>query len=122
MRQNRKAEAAIAFNEAVKFNVRRATGLDTFKLFYDAVASETDATISLEKVMTQKYIAMFTQIEAWADWRRTGFPTLTANPNSVLPTKGAIPRRYVTVQDERQYNNNAPLVSDVLARVWWDKQ
>lgn len=119
----RNAEAATAFNDAVKLHVKKATGADAPADFVTAQASETAATITLEKIMTQKYVAMFAHLEAWADWRRTGFPTLTANPESVLPTKGAIPRRFVTVQTERQYNGeNAVLVSDVLARVWWDKQ
>ena len=31
-----------------------------------------------------------------------------------------IPRRMVNVLEERQYNGNATIVSDVSLPVWWD--
>jgi hypothetical protein len=68
--------------------------------------------------MTHKYVAMFGQIEAYADWRRTNIPTLTPNPEGGSIT--AIPRRLPTVQDERLYNPNAPAENDITKPVWWD--
>jgi hypothetical protein len=68
--------------------------------------------------MNQKYICMFTQPEVYADWRRTGFPKLTPNPNGI--TSG-IPRRLATSLDERVNNPNATVVQDVMKPVWWDQ-
>ena len=83
-----------------------------------ANANETDATVSLEKIMTQKYIAMFTQPEVWTDWRRTDLPALTPNPDANIQ---GIPRRLTTAQSERLYNSNAVVVANLLQPVWWDQ-
>ena len=113
----KEAAAATAHNDAVIASVNAVTGVAPQQIFVDSQASETAATISLEKIMTHKYVAMFGQIEAYADWRRTGIPALTPHANSNL---GAIPRRLPTVLDERLYNTNAPKNSDLKLPVWWD--
>jgi hypothetical protein len=75
--------------------------------------------VSLQQIMEQKHIALFTQLESWTDWRRTGFPTLRA-------IRGAnIPRRLLTPATELQYNRaNIPTGSTdlpwIYTRVWWD--
>ncbi len=108
--------AATAHNDAVKASILQITGSndDTFEAAY---ATENAGTISFEKIMFQKYIAMFTQVEVWNDWRRTGIPELTANPSSNLP---GIPTILPTSQDERLYNSNAVNVTNILSKVWWD--
>jgi len=95
------------------------TGSNPPPAFVTNFASETAATITLQKIMVQKYLSLFTNVEAWADWRRTGFPVLTPNPSG-FGGGSAIPRRLPTVQDERTYNPNAVVVSDIFANVWWD--
>ncbi len=110
-------EAAAAYNEAVKASVLKATGAsDT--AFESLYASEDGTSITLEKIMTQKYIAMFTQPEAWTDWRRTDIPALAPNPDAVV---AGIPRRFPTCRSERLYNSNAVVVSNILTPVWWDE-
>ena len=108
--------AATAHNDAVKASILQITGSndDTFEAAY---ATENAGTISFDKIMFQKYIAMFTQVEVWNDWRRTGIPELTANPSSNLP---GIPTILPTSQDERLYNSNAVNVTNILSKVWWD--
>ncbi|OYU96777.1 MAG: hypothetical protein CFE21_00380 [Bacteroidetes bacterium B1(2017)] len=118
LRANDKAGAATAHNDAVKASVASVTGAAPVQIFVDSQASETAASITLDKIMTHKYVAMFGQIEAYADWRRTNIPVLTPNANSNLT---AIPRRLPTVIDERLYNTNAPIVSDLTLPVWWDQ-
>jgi hypothetical protein len=120
LRLNQNAVAATAYNNAVLTSINLVTGANPSPAFITAFASETAGTITLQKIMVQKYIAMFTNVEAWADWRRTGFPVLTPNPNGAGGGT-AIPRRFPTVQDERTYNPNAVVVSDIYAHVWWDK-
>ncbi|REJ80423.1 MAG: SusD/RagB family nutrient-binding outer membrane lipoprotein [Bacteroidetes bacterium] len=110
--------AADAHNAAVIASVEQVTGATIPAPYLAAEASETAATINLTKIMTHKYIAMFTQPEVWADWRRTNIPALTPNPNGVVP---GIPRRLVTPEDERVNNRNAVVVSDLLKPVWWDE-
>ncbi len=112
-----KARAAAAHNAAVKASLAMHNASDA--AYEAANASETDATITLEKIMTQKYIALYTSIEPFSDWRRTGLPNLQ-------PAVGetAIARRWPVAQDERVYNNaNAQpyLNKTVFDRVFWDK-
>lgn len=111
-----KGRAATAFNAAVTANLNKLGVADPAYLLVHA--NETAATISLEKIMTQKYVAMFTQPEVWADWRRTNLPALTPNPDGDV---AAIPRRLTTAQSERLYNTSATVITDILKPVWWDE-
>lgn len=118
LRANQPMRAATAYNEAVTANVTKLGVADP--AFLASVANEDQNSITLEKIMTQKYIAMFTQAEVWTDWRRTNLPTLTANAGAVFTE---IPRRFPTAQSERLYNSNAPLITDqqITTRFWWDQ-
>ncbi len=72
--------------------------------------------LTMDQIMTQKYIALFVQPEANVDWRRTGIPSLT-------PVDGAsIARRWFYPENEYLFNENAPeRDSDLLfKRVDWD--
>jgi hypothetical protein len=116
-RLNKKDLAASNYNEAVKSAIRMVTNQDPSSSYLTTNCSETDMTITLEKIMNQKYLALFVNVEAWSDWRRTGFPSLIPNSNASVQ---GIPRRYPTVLDERNYNPNAIVISDILKPVWWD--
>ena len=119
-RANDKVRAAAAHNEAIKTHVKLVTGADAPAAYITAQASETDATITLEKIMTHKYVAMFTQFEVYNDWRRTNIPALSPNPIGAV---AGIPRRLPTTQEERLYNKSAPNppISDILKPIWWDE-
>ncbi|MEM9822368.1 MAG: SusD/RagB family nutrient-binding outer membrane lipoprotein [Bacteroidota bacterium] len=75
------------------------------------------ANLSMEEIMTQKYIALFLNPEVFTDWRRTGIPSLSPNSGS------QIPRRLPYAQNEVLSNNNTPSPSDVtqFTPVWWDR-
>jgi hypothetical protein len=76
---------------------------------------------SLEDVMTEKYVAMFTHVEAWTDWRRTNFPAISVFPGAQL---SEIPRRLPYPEVERLYNNNFINFQGndaFLTRHWWDQ-
>ncbi|MFK7949007.1 MAG: SusD/RagB family nutrient-binding outer membrane lipoprotein [Saprospiraceae bacterium] len=90
---------------------------------YAAYVAQTDVdpgsgSLTLEQVMTQKHIALFGNYEAFSDWRRTGFPDLTASPN----TGNEVPRRLPYAENEILSNENTPSPADVtiFSRVWWD--
>lgn len=116
LRSGDNARAAAAYNAAVTSNVTKLGVADPAWLLLNA--SETALTISLEKIMTQKYIALFTQPEVWVDWRRTNLPALTPNPDANI---AGIPRRLTTAQSERLYNTSAIVVTNLLEPVWWDQ-
>ncbi|GAB2765851.1 SusD/RagB family nutrient-binding outer membrane lipoprotein [Rhabdobacter roseus] len=84
----------------------------------------------LEQIMTQKWISLFMRhYEAYAEWRRTGYPKLTPGPNKGV-TNGQIPRRAVYSGSERFRNpdeyttasQRLPNGDTYLSRVWWDKR
>lgn len=80
---------------------------------------------NLETIITQKYIALFLQPEAWVDYRRTGYPSipLAQNATSSANPDGHIPRRIPYPQNEQSLNKNVPAGSTYQSpRLWWDKQ
>lgn len=109
--------AANAHNAAVLASLARHGVSDA--AFEAAHAQQTDATIDLQEIMEQKYVAMFLEPEAFTDWRRTGFPVLTAVPNNV--TGGIIPRRLPYPQSERLYNSPNFVDRAITTSVWWDQ-
>lgn len=79
--------------------------------------------------MGQKWIMLFGKnIEAWSEWRRTGYPTLVLGP--FAGGDQLIPRRYIYPTDEALVNseNYANVVSTLSdgdsyrSKVWWDKK
>ncbi len=76
------------------------------------------ASLTLENIMTQKYIALYGNYESFSDWRRTGIPDLDATPN----TGAEVPRRLPYAENEILSNENAPSPATVtiFSRVWWD--
>ncbi|MCW3482307.1 SusD/RagB family nutrient-binding outer membrane lipoprotein [Chitinophaga nivalis] len=78
----------------------------------------------LQTVITQKYIALFLQPEAWTDYRRTGYPDIPAARNAThgFNPNGAIPRRFPYPQSEQSLNNHTPAGSNYQTpRLWWDQ-
>ena len=58
----------------------------------------------LAQIGVQKWISLFTQgVEAWMEWRRTGYPNLTPALNA-RTTGGVIPRRVIYPQTEQSFN------------------
>lgn len=120
------AGAQAAFQAGIDASIQDVTGSS------DAAYLAANGTLSgttqqqLVSVMTQKYIALFTQPESWTDWRRTGLPALTpvatavrnvSNPN------GEIPRRLAYPISERLFNAaNIPSANPSVQtpRLWWD--
>lgn len=75
-------------------------------------------TATLANIIQQKYNALFLTMEPYNDYRRTGLPALVPNQSSNTKT---VPVRFPTPSDERNYNPNATVVSNVTTKVWWDK-
>ncbi|MCX6286867.1 MAG: SusD/RagB family nutrient-binding outer membrane lipoprotein [Bacteroidetes bacterium] len=75
-----------------------------------------------KEIMTQKWIALYNQAEAFNDWRRTdNVIGLQANPLTSAQ-QNVIPRHYPEAQSETNYNPNTPPDINLWSRVWWDAQ
>ncbi len=93
-----------------------------------------DFEVKLEKIMTQKWLAIFpNSCEAWAEYRRTGYPQLL--PVVYNDSDGAVSSelqiRRVTYPHDEYSNNPAGVASGVSklggldnvgTRLWWDKK
>jgi len=96
-------------------------------------ANPLDVTSPMEMIHTQYWVStLFNEYEAFANWRRTGFPNLEPfGGEAVYPgneTNGEIPRRMIYPFSEESTNpeNYAAAISrqgpnDLTTRVWWDK-
>ncbi|MBO9684390.1 MAG: SusD/RagB family nutrient-binding outer membrane lipoprotein [Flavisolibacter sp.] len=127
------ASVQTALDAAVRASFSKVTSTsDTFA----TAAKQNDyilkrATISgtaaqkLETIITQKYIALYLNPEAWVDYRRTGYPVLTpaiGGATSINPN-GAIPRRFSYPNSEVTLNPNVKDKSSSLQspKLWWDQ-
>jgi hypothetical protein len=89
--------------------------------------------VSLERIITQKWIAMYPDgPEGWAEFRRTGypklFPVVTNNSNGTINTADQIKR---VPYPQSEYNNNRAGVQSGISQLggpdgggtalWWDR-
>lgn len=121
------AEASLDSDADAAYNAFVAGVTSSFiEAGLDAAAAETYITdqlpsdgssLTLEDIITQKYIGLYTNPEVFSDWRRTGVPELEPNSGS------AIPRRLPYSEVEQLANENCPTPSEysIYDRVWWDE-
>lgn len=80
----------------------------------------------LSKIGTQKWISFYFQgLEAWFDWRRTGYPALT--PSVSNQNDDRIPVRFIYPIIEQSLNGPSRAGAlarqgedDINTKVWWD--
>jgi hypothetical protein len=106
------ADANAAYDAAVTASLAKFGVTDATWLTDNTTGVLGDRNI--QNVIEAKYIALFMQVEAYNDFRRTGFPELT-------PTAGsAVPVRYPYATSERLYNaENVPTGITIDSPVWW---
>jgi hypothetical protein len=125
------ATAKTNYDLALEQSVRQwknndTTGLATFRANPKV---QYDPATAIQQIATQRWVHLFLHgYEAWAEWRRTGFPLLTAAPGA---NGNRIPRReaYPTIEASNNAANYSEAVGrlpyggadDLNARVWWDK-
>lgn len=98
----------------------RAAFLEKMKTEFNSASDK------IEVIMQQKWLAAFTTMEGWFNWRRTGYPDL--GPNILNGPQGEkIPVRYIYGDSELNYNtentNTAisrlePAVNDQWSKMW----
>ena len=118
------ALAKTAYDNAITADMTRL-GVSTAAVTTYLTANAYNNT--LERVMTQKWIAMFhSSWESWADWRRTGFPALQAASTNfngdVIPRKMPLPQLEVNLNKTNvEAGPGLPVLPATLKeKVWWD--
>ena len=118
MRAGKAAEAATALNAAVAAHLNQVISFAADKLLipgYLAIyGAETASTISMEKIMTEKYKAMFAQeVETWMDVRRHAYaypkgmhsiPVVSNTASSKVPVAASYIQRLMYPQKELDNN------------------
>lgn len=125
------ADAVQAYNDGIRASWEQY-GVYTAATYAAYIASAnvvtTPATL-LERIGDQRWLALYPNgQEAWAEWRRTGFPVLAPTPYAVNKSK-QIPRRYAYPSTETQRNADAykeavgrlTTGDETATRMWWDK-
>jgi hypothetical protein len=108
------AGAQAAYEAAVAASVLRVTGNANSAWL---VSNINGSPVTMEKILTQKYINSFGTNQAYADYRRTGFPVLNLADGAVI---NQIPTRFPYAQSELDYNTqNVPSVT-LTDKLWWD--
>ncbi|MCF2873300.1 MULTISPECIES: SusD/RagB family nutrient-binding outer membrane lipoprotein [unclassified Tenacibaculum] len=141
MRANNPGRAATALNAAINTQLDLVTPtvvslitaeggdipaynaqIDAYKTLH---ANETASTVTMEKIMTEKYKAMFTMnLETWTDMRRHNF-SYPGNGYLSLPNNATLAnyiRRGLYPQSELDFNSsNVPSGITMTDRLWWDE-
>ncbi|NCI51517.1 SusD/RagB family nutrient-binding outer membrane lipoprotein [Sediminibacterium roseum] len=121
--------ALLMYNKGVTLSLTQygaTTGQVATYLAQPVVAYGTD---NLHKIGVQRWLATYPNgIDAWAEYRRTGWPALKPAVNATNTSK-QIPRRYQYNTEE--YNLNGKNLSAAISllsggdsqdsRIWWDK-
>lgn len=91
-----------AIEESMKgFGVYDATDFSNYVAQPEVAYTAADA---IRNISYQRWIALYLNgYEAWAEWRRTGFPVLSPGP-APLSIDGQIPRRQAYTTQERDLN------------------
>jgi hypothetical protein len=101
-----------AMEAAIRANMTRlgvsTADADTYVTARVNFTGLTTTEQKLEKLINEKYVCMYGQsnLEAWSDYRRTGYPALTpvASNGGGLNPGSQIPRRFIYPISERQTN------------------
>lgn len=115
------------YNDAIKASLDQYGVGDEFDTFITNEEVAFDPARAFEQIGNQKWVALFLNgYEAWAEWRRTGYPDLVPavaaqNKSGEIPVRQAYP---VTERDLNETNYNEVVSrqgEDGLdTKVWWD--
>ena len=123
------------YNKGVRLHMEQMAAFDAKSAVTTAeadaylMANPFVATKALEQINTQYWISSFLNgPEAWANFRRSGFPVLTPNPFPGKSIKGTFIRRLTYPNSEISVNKSnvdAAIArqgaDDLDSKVWWDK-
>jgi hypothetical protein len=110
------AGAVTAYKNAVQASLEKHGVFD--QAWFDAnIGIETAATINLTKIRQQKWVAMFSQVEVYNDWRRSNNEIGLAVAQDALISQ--IPYAYPYGVTEQTTNKNCPQGRDLIRKMWW---
>ena len=131
--------AADLFAEGLRAGMQQANMYDNASISEEDIEAfvaanaldESSSEASIEHIATEQWVSTYLDaVEAFANWRRTGYPELTPVNHEIGTTGGTIPRRLYYPPSELGVNPNFQEaidrqfggVNDLTGRVWWDAQ
>jgi hypothetical protein len=107
------------------YGVFNQAAFDTYK----GQAGVTYTTANgYKSIMTEKWVHLYLNgYESWADWRRTGFPTLVAAVDAIdprgIPTRQGYPTQESSINGVNYKDAVQRLggTDDNYGKIWWDK-
>jgi hypothetical protein len=121
-------DANVLYQEGIRAHMSKCgmttAEIDAYFTANPAIVTLTGATEDKRKqIITQKYISFVANpVEAYNDYRRTGYPVLQVALNSAGDDPTTIPKRYPYTPNERARNPNAPKPRPLMnVKVWWGK-
>ncbi len=115
----RKSGAAAAqpiYQDAIRRHMAKVGVTENEIVAYLGLRGTLTTENALQRIMEEKSVANFFNLENYNDWRRTGFPT-------VSPVTGAlsvVPRRLLYPETELRANPQPQHSAKLTDRVWWD--
>ncbi len=112
------------YESGVKASLAKNEVGDSFDTYIATGFASYDDANALEKIGTQKWLALFCQgTETWTEWRRTGFPALTpaidGNINEI-PSRLPYPAIEQSVNKDSYNAAVADQGADLLTtKIWW---
>lgn len=99
---------------------------------YNSIPTSSNAvtTTALQRIALQKYLALFLDgIQAWSEFRRTGFPEIKPTAFALPGSNNQIPTRYVYGPNEyslapdqlQEAIDRLPQGDKMYEFVWWDR-
>jgi hypothetical protein len=70
-----------------------ASGFNFASFYSNPTVSYALASNKLERIINQKWVSLWLNVESWFDWRRTGYPNLQTGP--VTQYGAALPLRFM---------------------------
>ena len=124
--------AASAYDNAITANMSK-WGITSTAITTYLAGSSVDFSLAANKyeaIAIQKWLSLFTQeAEAFAEYRRSGFPVLQPAVASIYPGHNVPPFRFPYPTDEESLNaaNLAPAKAGIVdflwgKQVWWDRR
>lgn len=125
-------EAAADYTAAIKASVEQWNGTDTSGLgaYLQRPAVVYNDADAIKQIAYQRWVHLYMNgYEAWAEWRRTGYPELQPAPNNgnvPIPRRQGYPSSesnintanyQAAVQAQPGFNGK----DDLNGKVWWDK-
>lgn len=112
------AAAQPIYQNAIKAHMSKLGVADADVTTYLGKRGTLTAANAEQRIIEEKYISNFLNLEIFNDWRRTGYPTLVKVPNALSD----IPRRLLYPEVEIISNPQPQETAKLTDRVWWDAQ